>query len=90
MTNHIHLQIEVIDQPTGKIMKHVHFHYATYLNQKYHFIDHVFESRYAAELLTDVDYELEVNRYIHLNPIREVEPEKCYIIRLSSIPVLRS
>lgn len=70
MTNHIHLQIEVIDHPTGIIMKHIHSHYANYFNQKYHFKGHVFESRYGAELLTNVEYELEVNKYIHLNPIR--------------------
>ncbi|WP_138420459.1 transposase [Aquibacillus sediminis] len=70
MTNHIHLQLETIEHSTGQIMKHVHSHYATYFNQKYHFSGHVFESRYGSELLTTVEYELEVNKYIHLNPIR--------------------
>ncbi|GAE95341.1 hypothetical protein JCM21714_4567 [Gracilibacillus boraciitolerans JCM 21714] len=51
-------------------MKHIHAHYANYFNHKYHFTGHVFESRYGAELLTTVEYELEVNKYIHLNPIR--------------------
>ncbi|GAE92437.1 Mg(2+) chelatase family protein [Gracilibacillus boraciitolerans JCM 21714] len=51
-------------------MKHIHSHYANYFNHKYHFTGHVFESRYGAELLTTVEYELEVNKYIHLNPIR--------------------
>ncbi len=30
----------------------------------------MFESRYGAEILDSVDYELEVNKYIHLNPVR--------------------
>ncbi|WP_226036142.1 hypothetical protein [Aquibacillus saliphilus] len=30
----------------------------------------MFESRYGSELLDTVEYELEVNKYIHLNPIR--------------------
>ncbi|MFT8319912.1 MAG: transposase [Bacillus sp. (in: firmicutes)] len=70
MTNHIHLQIETIHHPTGSIMKYLHSQYATYFNKKYHFTGHVFESRYGSELITSLEYELKVNRYIHLNPIR--------------------
>ncbi|CQR46247.1 Transposase IS200 like protein [Paraliobacillus sp. PM-2] len=70
MTNHIHLQLETIDQPTGTIMKYLHSAYATYFNRKYHYSGHVFESRYGAELIDSVAYELEVNKYIHLNPLR--------------------
>lgn len=70
MTNHIHLQIETIHHPTGSIMKYLHSQYATYFNKKYHLTGHVFESRYGSELITSLEYELEVNRYIHLNPIR--------------------
>ncbi|MFT8323409.1 MAG: transposase [Bacillus sp. (in: firmicutes)] len=70
MTNHIHLQMETIHLPAGTIMKYLHSQYATYFNKKYHFTGHVFESRYGSELITSLEYELEVNRYIHLNPIR--------------------
>ncbi|MCZ0703017.1 REP element-mobilizing transposase RayT [Natronobacillus azotifigens] len=70
MTNHIHLHIETIDHPTGTIMKYLHSQYATYFNHKYHYSGHVFESRYGSELLDSVEYELEVNKYIHLNPLR--------------------
>ncbi|MEQ6389297.1 transposase [Bacillaceae bacterium S4-13-58] len=61
MTNHIHLQMETLNLPTGHIMKHLHTKYAKHFNQKYHFSGHVFESRYGAELLSTVEYELEVN-----------------------------
>ncbi|MCT2537108.1 transposase [Aquibacillus koreensis] len=70
MTNHIHLQIEPLDHPTGTIMRYLHSQYATYFNKKYDYSGHVFEGRYGSELLDTVEYELEVNKYIHLNPIR--------------------
>ncbi|MTT32358.1 transposase [Terrilactibacillus sp. BCM23-1] len=70
MTNHIHLQIETLDHPTGHIIKHLHFKYAKYFNKKYDYTGHVFESRYGAELIDSIDYELDVNKYIHLNPVR--------------------
>lgn len=70
MTNHIHLQIATINHPTGTIIKYLHSKYATYFNRKYHFTGHLFESRYGSELIDSIEYELEVNRYIHLNPIR--------------------
>ena len=33
-------------------------------------MEHVFESSYGAELLTPVEYELEVHKYIYLKSIR--------------------
>ena len=70
MTNHIHLQLETLHHPTSEIIKYLHTNYAKYFNRKYHFNGHVFESRYGSELIDSIEYELEVNRYIHLNPIR--------------------
>jgi len=70
MTNHIHLQIKLHHHSPSDIMKSLHFNYARYFNQKYHFTGHVFESRFGSEIITSIKYELEVNRYIHLNPLR--------------------
>lgn len=70
MTNHIHLQIQTLHHSPSDIMKFLHFNYAKYFNKKYDFTGHVFESRFKFELITSIKYELEVNRYIHLNPIR--------------------
>ncbi|SLL19596.1 Transposase and inactivated derivatives [Mycobacteroides abscessus subsp. abscessus] len=70
MTNHIHLQIKTLQHSPSNIMQLLHFNYAKYFNKKYEFTGHVFESRYGSELITSAQYELEVNRYIHLNPIR--------------------
>lgn len=70
MTNHIHLQIKTLQHSPSDIIRILHFNYAIYVNKKYSFTGHVFESRYGSELITSAQYELEVNRYIHLNPIR--------------------
>lgn len=51
-------------------MKQLHVPYAKFFNEKYGFTGHVFEGRFGSELLDTIGYELEVNRYIHLNPVR--------------------
>lgn len=69
MTNHIHLQLETINTPTGIIMRNVHNKYAKYFNKRNDFTGHVFENRYDAEWIDSAKYELDVSRYIHLNPL---------------------
>lgn len=69
MTNHIHLQLETLDSPLSAIMKYFHTKYAKFFNKKYDYSGHVFEKRYGAELLNSPEYELDVSKYIHLNPV---------------------
>lgn len=68
MTNHIHLQLETLETPISIIMKHLNTKFAKYINKKYDFTGHVFEKRYGAELLNSPEYEIDVSKYIHLNP----------------------
>jgi REP element-mobilizing transposase RayT len=68
MTNHIHLQIETLETPLSSIMKHLNTKFAKYFNKKYNFSGHVFEKRYGDELLNSPEYEIDVSKYIHLNP----------------------
>lgn len=70
MTNHIHFQLETITSPPGIIMKNLHSQYATYFNKRNGFSGHVFESRYVSEWIDSAVYELEVSKYIHLNPLK--------------------
>jgi len=46
MTNHIHLLVETGDVEIGKFMKYMSECYAMYINHKYSYRGHVFESRY--------------------------------------------
>ena len=70
MTNHTHLQLETSDTSPTIIMSHLNTKYAKYFNKKYEYSGHVFEKRYGAELLDSLDYEFDVSKYIHLNPLK--------------------
>lgn len=70
MTNHTHLQIETSDTSPTIIMSTLNTKYAKYFNKKYDYTGHVFEKRYGAELLDSLDYEFDVSKYIHLNPLK--------------------
>lgn len=69
MTNHTHLQLETLETPLSIIMKNLNTKYAKYFNKKYEYTGHVFEKRYGAELLNSPEYEIDVSKYIHLNPV---------------------
>lgn len=70
MTNHIHLLLETCDMEIGKFMKHLSECYAMYVNHKYSYRGHVFESRYKSCLVEEDAYFLQTSRYIHLNPVK--------------------
>ncbi|MFC0187061.1 transposase [Fictibacillus aquaticus] len=70
MGNHVHLQVQCETEPPSAFMKSVHQLYAMYFNKKYETVGHVFQGRYKAELIEELDQFLETSRYIHLNPVR--------------------
>lgn len=70
MTNHLHLQLETLQTPPGTIMRELNGNYAKYFNKKYSFSGHVFENRYFREIIDSIGYELDVSKYIHLNPLK--------------------
>ncbi|CEG27023.1 transposase [Bacillus sp. B-jedd] len=70
MPNHIHMQLESGDDPPCKILQYMNSVYAIYFNKKYQHSGHVFEKRFYAVLVEGRKYELELSRYIHLNPVK--------------------
>ena len=70
MTNHVHLQIQTKDIDISTIMKRINMNYTIYFNKKYDLVGHLFQGRYRSELIYNDIYNLEVSRYIHLNPVR--------------------
>lgn len=70
MTNHIHLAIQVADEPLSKIMQNLSFRYTRWINKKQERTGHLFQGRYKAILVDQNSYLLELIRYIHLNPVR--------------------
>lgn len=69
MDNHIHLQLQILNDPISIIMKHININYVKYFNKRHELVGHIFQGRYGAELIDSVDYELDVSKYIHLNPV---------------------
>ncbi|TLS35583.1 transposase [Pseudalkalibacillus caeni] len=70
MTNHTHLQLQTSESSITKIMLQINTSYAKYFNRKYDLVGHVFQGRYGAELIENQEYEIDVSKYIHLNPCR--------------------
>ncbi len=76
MTNHIHLAIQVADDPLSVIMQNLSFRYTRWINKKRTRTGHLFQGRYRAILVDAHTYLLELVRYIHLNPVRAGMVEK--------------
>jgi putative transposase len=70
MTNHTHLQLETSETSPTQIMSNLNTKFAKFFNKKYNQTGHVFEKRYGDELLDSLDYEFDVSKYIHLNPLK--------------------
>ena len=70
MTNHFHILMKTEEAQIWKIMQRLQLMYAMDFNRKYNLSGHVFEKRYNCQLVEDMEYLLEVSRYIHLNPVK--------------------
>lgn len=70
MSNHVHLHLETGSIEIGRSMKLINMRYAVYFNKKYQLIGHLFQDRYYSELVENDAYNLEISKYIHLNPVR--------------------
>lgn len=70
MPNHIHLQLKTFDAEIWKIMRSINWKYARYFNDRYNTVGHVFQGRYVSKIIENSYYNLIVNRYIHLNPVK--------------------
>ena len=70
MPNHVHVLIEMQDDPVSRIMQRVLTSYSQYHNRKHTRIGHLFQGRYKSILCQSDRYLGELVRYIHLNPVR--------------------
>lgn len=84
MTNHVHLLVQIAEDPLGRLMQRVGTRFARTIQKELHTTGHLFENRYHA-VLVDVDnYFLELLRYIHLNPVRAGIVQAAHQYRWSS------
>jgi len=70
MPNHVHLLIEVLENPTAVIMQSVLTGYARCFNIRHKRIGHLFQGRYKAIVCQKDVYLMILMSYIHLNPVR--------------------
>jgi putative transposase len=70
MSNHYHLLIETSTPTLSKGMKLLNGVYTQSFNRRHRRVGHLFQGRYRAILVHRESYQLELARYIVLNPVR--------------------
>ena len=70
MYNHYHFLIETLKSNLTKFMHTLQTVYTNRYNRRHNRIGHLFQGRYKSILVEKEAYLLELNRYIHLNPVR--------------------
>jgi REP element-mobilizing transposase RayT len=70
MTNHLHLLVQVGNEPLSRVMQKIASGYARAFQVKRETTGHLFENRFYSVLVDADAYLLELIRYIHLNPLR--------------------
>lgn len=69
MDNHYHLLLSTPDANLSRAMRHINGVYTQRFNRINKKDGSLFKGRYIAKLIADDDYQLQVSRYIHLNPV---------------------
>ena len=70
MTNHFHLLNETVEPTLSRGMQELEGEYADYFNRRYKRVGHLYQRRFAAQLVEEETYLLTVARYVVLNPVR--------------------
>lgn len=70
MKNHVHMALQVREEPLSKLMQNISQRYTWWFNKRHDRVGHVFQGRYKAVLVDKEAYLTELIRYIHLNPVR--------------------
>ncbi|MEZ4484509.1 MAG: helix-turn-helix domain-containing protein [Syntrophotaleaceae bacterium] len=70
LTNHCHLLLRPRDSCLAPLMRKLLTGYAVYFNLRHKRSGHLFQNRYKSIVCEEDSYQLELVRYIHLNPLR--------------------
>lgn len=84
MTNHLHMLVQVGDDPLAHLIRRIASGYARAFQAKRSTTGHLFENRYHAVLVDTDAYLLELIRYIHFNPVRSGLARATSLYRWSS------
>ena len=69
MTTHYHLQLRILQDSLAKTMHLLNTLYAGWFNFRHRQFGHVFQNRYHSIIVDADGYLMNLNRYIHLNPV---------------------
>jgi REP element-mobilizing transposase RayT len=69
MRNHYHCLIETIEANVSKVLWHLGYYFAKYLNKKYSRVGHLYRNRCQSQLVVDLKYFQTTVWYIHHNPV---------------------
>lgn len=69
MDNHVHLVLEDLKSKISSFIQVVASVYARYFNKKYDRIGHLYQDRFASEVIESEEYYLTVCRYVLQNPL---------------------
>jgi len=76
MPNHYHLLLkQLVDGGISKFMQRVNTAYTNFFNLKNNRSGSLFEGRYKYKIITSDEYLLYLSQYIHLNPIKLIDPD---------------
>jgi putative transposase len=70
MPNHFHFLVETPLGNLDRFMGSFLTGYTVYFNKRHDRSGHLFQGRYAAQLVEGNDYLLKLSRYVHLNPVQ--------------------
>jgi len=70
MANHFHLFIKTNNANLSRFMHRLLTAYTVWFNRKHKRVGHLFQGRYKSIIVDNNAYGTEINRYIHLNPVR--------------------
>ena len=77
MTNHLHLAIQVGEEPLSCIIQNLSARYTRWVNWRHNRVGHLFQGRYKAVLVDADSYLVQLTAYIHLNPVRSGMAATC-------------
>ena len=69
MPNHVHLLVKEQSCGISDAIKSISVSYAYYFNKKYEHLGHLFQDRFRSETVNDMEYFVQLLRYIHQNPV---------------------
>lgn len=71
MPNHYHLEITPPPKTLSRSIQWLNQIYATYFNQKYKRVGHLFQGRFKSILIETETHLTRLTKYIHLNPVKK-------------------